>query len=217
MAADEPNLLAAAVSRRSNRLGDVPNEIQRRYFTDGRGGGLGYYVDATSPTPVFRDRGDRITAARNDPNAIRHMVAIARHREWTVVLVRGAPEFRREAWLAGRMADLDVRGYRPTERDLQDLQRRLSAAPRREAQPGHDRSDDARRSPAARGPDDGGARSRLKAVEAVVRARVVGRDEQDRILDSARGRIAEWLERGARFEPIQTPDRDLGRSRTRGR
>lgn len=217
MAADEPNLLAAAVSRRPNRLGDVPDEIQRRYFTDGRGGGLGYYVDATSPTPVFRDRGDRITTARNDPNAIRHMVAIAQHRDWTVVLVRGAAEFRREAWLAGRMADLDVRGYRPTERDVQDLQRRLSAPRRREAQPVDDRPHETRRPPREREPDDAGARSRLKVVEAVVRARVANSVDQDRILASARGRIAQWLERGASFDPILTADREAGRSRTRSR
>lgn len=217
MAADEPNLLAAAVSRRSNRLGDVPDEIQRRYCTDGRGGGLGYYVDATSPTPVFRDRGDRITAARTDPNAIRHMVAIARHREWTVVLVRGAEAFRREAWLAGRMADLDVRGYRPTERDLQDLQRRLTAARRRVAQPVEARLNEIRRPPKERGPDDAGARARLKVVEAVLRARVTNSVEQDRILAAARARIARWLERGASFDPIPTADRDVGRPRTRRR
>jgi hypothetical protein len=217
MAADEPNLLAAALGRRSIRLGDVPDDIQRRYYTDGRGGGLGYYLDATSPTPVFRDRGDRLTAARNDPNAIRHMVRIAQHREWTVVLVRGAPEFRREAWLAGRLADLDVRGYRPTARDVQELQRRLDAAHRRETQSIEDQLNNPRRPPRAREPDDLGARSRFKAVEAVVRARVPNTVEQDRILDSARGRIAQWLERGANFDPVKLAERDAGRSRTRSR
>ncbi|WP_372784803.1 LPD7 domain-containing protein [Phenylobacterium sp.] len=217
MAADEPNLLAAALGGRSTRLGDVPDDIQRRYFTDGRGGGLGYYLDATSPTPVFRDRGDRLTAARNDPNAIRHMVRIAQHRDWTVVLVRGAPEFRREAWLAGRLADLDVRGYRPTARDVQELQRRLDAARRRDIQPLNDRLNDAHQRPRDRGPDDAGARSRLRAVEAVVRARVPNTVEQDRILASARDRIAKWLERGARFDPVKLAERDASQSRSRSR
>jgi hypothetical protein len=217
MAADEPNLLAAAFGRRSNRLGDVPDDIRRRYYTDGRGGGLGYYLDATSPTPVFRDRGDRLTAARNDPNAIRHMVRIAQHRDWTVVLVRGAPEFRREAWLAGRLVDLDVRGYRPTARDVQELQRRLDATRRRETQPIEDRLNDTRQPPRAREPDDPAASSRLRAVEAVVRARVPNTVEQDRILASARSRIAQWLERGANFDPVKLAERDTGRSRTRTR
>jgi hypothetical protein len=217
MAVDEPHLLAAAVSRPSNRLGDVPEEIQRRYFTDGRGGGLGYYLDATSSTPVFRDRGDRLTAARNDPNAIRHMVRIAQHRDWTVVLVRGAPEFRREAWLSGRLVDLDVRGYRPTARDVQELQRRLDAARRRETQPVDDRLNDTRRPPRDHGPDDPGAQSRFKVIEAAVRARVPNTVEQDRILASARGRIAQWLERGASFNPIKVAEREAGRSPARTR
>jgi hypothetical protein len=217
MTAEDPNRLAAVVSRQANRVGDVPDEIQRRYFTDGRGGGLGYYTDATGQTPVFRDRGDRITTARNDPNAIRHMVAIARHREWTVVLVRGAPEFRREAWLAGRVAGLDVRGYRPTERDVQDLQRRLAASRRREASSIDDRLEQIRRPERGRDPDGAGARSRLKAVEAVVRARVSDSVEQERILAAARDRVARWLERGASFDPILNPEREAGRSRTRSR
>lgn len=217
MAADEPNLLAAAGSRPSKRLGDVPEDVQRRYFTDGRGGGLGYYIDATSPAPVFRDRGDRLTAARNDPNAIRHMVRIAQHRDWTVVLVRGAPEFRREAWLSGRLANLDVRGYRPTERDLQDLQRRLDAPRPRQTQPVNERLNETRPPPRAREPDAPGAGSRLRAVEAVVRARVPNTVEQDRILASARGRIAQWLKRGANFDPVKVAERDVGRARTRSR
>jgi hypothetical protein len=58
-----------------------------------------------------------------DPNAIRDMAAIAHHRGWSIVKAQGSAEFRREAWLAGRSLGLEVRGYRPTERDLQDLHR----------------------------------------------------------------------------------------------
>jgi hypothetical protein len=131
--------------------------------------------------------------------------------------VRGAPEFRREAWLSGRLSNLDVRGYRPTARDVQELQRRLDATRRRETHPVDDRLNDTRRPPRDRGPDDPGARSRLRAVEALVRSRVPSTVEQDRILASARSRIAQWLERGATFDPVKVTERDAGRSRTRSR
>jgi hypothetical protein len=144
-------------------------------------------------------------------------VRIAQHRDWTVILVRGAPEFRREAWLAGRMLNLDVRGYRPTTRDVQDLQRRLEAARRGEPDRANDRLDEPRRLARDRLPMGLGGRSRLRAVEAVVRARVSNTVEQDRILASARTRIAQWLERGATFDPIKVAERDAARSRTRSR
>jgi hypothetical protein len=47
----------------------------------------------------------------------------------------------------------------------------------------------------------------------VVRNRIVEPGDQERILNSARQRLAAWLERGARFEPARPPrakDRDRG-------
>lgn len=214
MAAEDPNQIAAEFGGRSTRLGDVPEEIKRRYFTDGRGGGRAYYLDAASSAPVFRDRGDRLSASRNDPNAIRHMVAIARHRQWNVIVVRGAPEFRREAWVLARTAELDVRGYRPTERDLQDLQRRLASTRARAPVVADERVAEARRTPDRH---DAGARSRLRAAEAVIRARVSSKSDQERILAAARDRVGRWMERGAKFDPILSPEREAGRPRTRSR
>ena len=201
------NTVSPAVKDRSVARGDVPEALRRRYYLDGRGGpGLAFYVDATVKAPAFRDRGRQLVATRTDPNAIRDMMAIARYRQWTIVTVRGAAEFRREAWLAGRSAGLEVRGYRPTERDLQDLERRTRARGR-----GPGEAAQAARPP--RSIDDLGARSRLAVVSAVVRGRVDDYTAQERILAAARTRIADWLERGARFE-VFPASREGRRERT---
>jgi hypothetical protein len=204
---------------RRGKVGDVPDAIQRRYYTDDRGGpGRGFYVDATVVRPAFRDRGHQLAADRADPNAIRDMTEIARHRGWLIVTARGSAEFRREAWLAGRQAGLEVRGYQPTERDLQELDRRRA---RRER--GDDRGErvaDLRATAPSRRENPRGA-AQMRVVEAVVRARVQDEDGQRRIMDRARARIADWLERGARFEPLRTQERtadaDGRRERQRGR
>jgi hypothetical protein len=191
---DQPetlNTLGPDGRKPSGMRGDVPEAIKRRYFTDERGGaGLGFYADATVIAPAFRDRGRQLETPRADPNAIRDMVVVARHRGWSIVAARGSPEFRREAWLAGRAIGLEVRGYRPTERDLQDLERRMNRR-RERAEPG--------------------AQSRFRLVEAVVRDRVTDPVAQERILAGARSRIAGWLERGARFEPMPSVDRSQAR------
>lgn len=202
----DPNALAPAARARSTAAGDAPEELLRHYYLDRRGGGLGFYVDATIAAPAFRDHGDRLTAARNDPNAIRHMAAIAAHRGWSVVAVSGAPVFRREAWLEARALGLDVRGHRPSERDRAALRRRLD--PDRQTRPA------APAPPRPRAPGREPGQAHLRAVEAVVRARVPGTVEQDRILAAARGRIADWLERGARFD--ERPHR-RGAATERGR
>jgi hypothetical protein len=204
-----PNTVSPAVRNRSVVEGDVPDYLRRRYYVDGRGGaGLGFYVDARIAAPAFRDRGRQLVAARSDPNAVRDMTAIAQHRGWTIIVARGDQTFRREVWLSGRTVGIEVRGYQATERDLQELERRVAARERAERgredrQPQADLTDwdrrDVRSSPAAQ--------SRLRVVETVVRARVADRTAQDRIMAGARTRIADWLERGARFEPLRTPSR----------
>lgn len=187
--------------------GDVPDTVRRRYLTDRRGGrGLGYYVDATIPAAAFRDEGRRLTAARNDPQVARDLVAIAVHRGWSTIHVQGSDAFRREVWLAGAISGLEVTGYRPGARDLQD------AARRRDARRG---SGDAALPEAA---PDGAAdlrtpAARMRVVEAVVRNRIVEPAEQQRILDAARRRLAAWLEQG--LEAASPTDRRPDRSRTR--
>jgi hypothetical protein len=210
---------------RRGRIGDVPDAIRRRYYTDDRGGpGQGFYVDATVARPAFRDRGHQLAADRADPNAIRDMTAIARHRGWLNVTARGSSEFRREAWLAGRQAGLEVRGYQPTERDLQELERRRERRERGELRRelNQEREEDRReRSDSLRGRtrslrEDRRGAAQMRVVEAVVRARVQDNDGQRRILNQARARIADWLERGASFSAIDQRH-ERGPERTRGR
>lgn len=210
---------------KSVRKGDVPQTLERRYYTDERGGrGLGFYADARIATPAFRDEGRRLVATRSDPNVARDLAAIARHRGWSIVVAQGEPAFRREAWLAARAAGLEVRGYRPTERDVQDLARRVLEIERRSRA---DRSAPARPSAerqARRDKDAPSALATLRVVDTVVRARVPSPQAQDRILAAARDRLAGWLERETRARadagPTVSPgpgDARIRKERTRGR
>jgi hypothetical protein len=204
---------------RSMRKGDVPDPLRRRYYTDDRGGpGLGFYADARIQTAAFRDLGARLVTPKSDPNAIRDMARVAQHRGWTVVVVHGEQDFRREAWLTVSALGLGVRGYQPTERDRQELERRQAALAR-----GAARADEAAPPRGDRKPRDGGAagRANMRIVEAVVRARVADRPSQDRILTAARERLASWLEKGARLQPVELArshaQQDALRSRERQR
>lgn len=171
--AEDLNIVTPEGRPRSVTKGDVPDRIRRRYLTEARGGpGLGYYADARTEAAAFRDQGRRLSTDRNDPHVVRDLVAIAQHRGWTSISVRGQTEFRREVFHLARAAGLEVRGYRPTERDRQQADRAQSE----------------------RSPERTTAQ-RLRVVEAVVRNRVVEPAEQSRILSAARSRLGRWLER----------------------
>lgn len=189
---DALNIVDPSPAAASRRAGDVPEEVRRRYLTEEREGpGVGFYRDARDPAAAFRDHGGRLATDRSDPHIVRDLVAIAQHRGWTTISVRGQTEFRREVYLLARAAGLEVRGYRPTERDRQQANRRREAnAP----------------------PLTASAAERLRVVETVVRNRVVEPAEQNRILTAARARLAQWLERGASFvEPERRRSRDIVR------
>lgn len=182
---------AGATTPLASVAGDLPEHVRRRYLSEARGGARAYFRDSTSSAEAFRDQGRRLSTTRNDPAVVRDLVAIAAHRGWTTVQVRGTTAFRREAWRAARQAGLDVQGYSPTPRDLQDLQRRAPRA----------------RVPNA--PVDTTAQRRLEVVETVVRNRIVEPAEQDRILAAARTRLAAWLERTPTVtSPPQTTARE---------
>jgi hypothetical protein len=189
---DALNTVDSAPAAASRRPGDVPEAVRRRYLTEEREGpGVGFYHDARDPSPAFRDHGGRLATDRSDPHVVRDLVAIAQHRGWTTISVRGQTAFRREVYLLAHAAGLEVRGYRPTQRDRQHAERARDT-----------------RTPAL----TPAAADRLRIVETVVRNRVVEPAEQNRILEAARARLAQWLERGASFvEPDRGRRRDISR------
>lgn len=172
--------------------GDVPPRIRRRYLGESGPGIVRFYSDATAQRPAFSDHGVRLTAERNDPHLVRDLVAIAQHRGWSAIVVRGQTDFRREVWLEATRSGLAVRGYAPRERDQGELARREA----RDTRP-----------PVHQPEPSAAARETREIVEAVVRRRVAAPDVQERLLEAARSRIAAWLERGgfARPGPERSP------------
>lgn len=180
MADDAPNRLDVRDRSAAGTAGDLPAALLRRYLRERQGSELAYFVDATVSQPAFKDSGRRLSARRDDPNVIRDLVAIAAHRGWREVAVRGTTAFRREAWLAARAAGLEVRGYTPSERDAQLLERRTSRPRDRDAGP--QRKPDAAIAP-------------LRIVEAVVRRRIVDPAVQARLIDQARAQLSRLVTR----------------------
>jgi Large polyvalent protein-associated domain 7 len=98
----------------------VPEEVRRRFvqvknryfFPDG--------------ARAFTDRGTRLTTQSENTEVVRSLLLIAEARGWREVTVRGTERFRREAWFAGQLAGIEVRGYKPSEFERGRLIRRLN-------------------------------------------------------------------------------------------
>lgn len=98
--------IPADVAQRFVRVG------QRYYFPDG--------------ARAFTDHGRRLSTPSENTEVIRSLVRIAQVRGWQDITLSGIERFRKEAWMAARLAGLGVRGYQPTEFEQQRLVRALA-------------------------------------------------------------------------------------------
>jgi Large polyvalent protein-associated domain 7 len=67
------------------------------------------------------DENEKIRFVDKQMDAFQAAIELAKHKEWEAILVIGTEKFRAEAWYHARMADLEVVGYEPTEKDLATL------------------------------------------------------------------------------------------------
>jgi len=204
----------AGLQPRSVSAGDIPEPLQKRYFssTGKWSGEPAYFTTAQAKEPAFRDQGRRLVTSNESEEVVRDLVAIARHRGWTNVHVTGSEAFRRAAWLEASRQGLEVRGYRPNERDLQELDRfklgnsRNSIAPAAvrsvSRESGGDQSQAHERSARSRAAASGGrneraAQSQLRVIEAVVRTALFDNPEAiSRVMKVAATKLQGHIEQG---------------------
>ncbi|AJR26656.1 MULTISPECIES: LPD7 domain-containing protein [Sphingomonadaceae] len=204
---------------RSVSTGDMPETLQKRYFssTSKWSGEPAYFTTAQAKEPAFRDQGRRLVTSSDSEEVVRDLVAIARHRGWTNVHLTGSEAFRRAAWLEANRQGLDVRGYRPNERDLQELDRlklgndRNSIAPAavpsvtresgRDQSQAHERSARSRAA-ASVGRNERAAQSQLRVIEAVVRTALFDNPEAiSRVMKVATTTLQNHVDRGDQIRP----------------
>jgi hypothetical protein len=98
----------------------IPDEVRKRFVQIGD---KYYFADGAR---AFTDRGYKLTSPGENTEVIKSLVSIAQARGWNEISVRGTDRFRKEAWLAARLAGLEVRGYRPTEFEQAHIVRTLA-------------------------------------------------------------------------------------------
>lgn len=143
----------------------VPQQVRDRFVQDGN---RFYFPDGTL---AFRDHGRRLSTQSENTVIIASLIDIARSRGWQEIALEGTEEFRREAWRQGRLAGLDVRGYKAPPAEHSAMIRALSQKDER-PQP-EDPSAPASTPPEARAPESGdpssqGPNSRKRADEFLI-------------------------------------------------
>lgn len=209
----------------SRDAGDVPEALRKRYFstTSKWSGEPAYFTTAQAKEPAFRDQGRRLITSSDSEEVVRDLVAIAQHRGWAQVHVTGSETFRRAAWLEASRQGLEVRGYKPNERDLQELERIGRTASRNSIAPavaagGVRTADGAKRDTSGLSPSEPArarteaknaraAQSQLRIIETVVRTALFDDPAAvARVMKVANDKVQTHLQAGRQFEPARVRD-----------
>jgi hypothetical protein len=214
-----------------------PDAVKARYFVAETEDRTTFYRDYKGQETAFRlDRDSgRMTTRTDDISTVRDMMTVAEAEGWKTFKLGGSKEFRREAWMEATTRDIEATGYKPTDLDRQEAEKRRA---RRSREDGPDLGE---RAPAGRPPQgptnppdkprgQGGERERgtapsapdsnvlsLEIEKATRSTRAVQRDEarveRDQVRlgeDQARGRPGDVARDEAR---LQRDDARIGADR----
>lgn len=101
-----------------------PETIARAYYVEERGGERRYYADYQRKNLAIQASETSISTKKDDLNTIRAMLTLAESRGWSELKVAGSADFRREAWIEAQARGFTARGYKATELDQQEADRR---------------------------------------------------------------------------------------------
>ncbi|WP_189338629.1 LPD7 domain-containing protein [Sphingobium sp. SCG-1] len=214
----------------SIEAGDVPESVRKRYYADKAkwSGEPAFFTTAQAKDPAFRDQGRRLVTATESQEVVKDLVAIAQHRNWDRIQVTGSEEFRRSVWIEASQKGLEVRGYKPNERDLQELDRlrgetsrntiapmaardvdvaRGSAGISRQSERNGLERPDARRGDRGNTPNDRAADSQMRVMEAVIRRTLFDNPEAvARVMTVARTQLDAHIAAGRKIRPAMVKD-----------
>lgn len=99
----------------------VPDEVGKHYHKDGNAYRSAYLNDKVE----FVDRGNRMHAYFPVSSfTVRSMVEISESRGWKEMEVTGTDKFRSSVYIEASQRGIAVKGYEPTQKDAEVLQRR---------------------------------------------------------------------------------------------
>lgn len=228
----------------SIEAGDVPESVRKRYYADKAkwSGEPAFFTTAQAKDPAFRDQGRRLVTATESQEVVKDLVAIAQHRNWDRIHVTGSEEFRRSVWIEANQKGLEVRGYKPNDRDLQELDRlrgetsrntiapmaaarevdaaRGSTAMSRQGDGSGLERPDTRRGDRGNTPNDRAADSQMRVMEAVIRRTLFDNPEAvARVMTVARTQLDAHIAAGRNIRPAMIKDAapSVGQDVVRGR
>lgn len=82
----------------------------------------GKFHDPDSNALRFEDHGKKLSTQVEDRKVITHMLEVAAAKNWSQLELKGTETFKQIAWLEAQARGIETKGYKPNERDLEQLE-----------------------------------------------------------------------------------------------
>ncbi|MBM7070609.1 hypothetical protein JQC92_00935 [Shewanella sp. 202IG2-18] len=80
-----------------------------------------YYFSNRPKTLAFIDKGNKLQTKLSHAQVIGDLLSIAKQRNWQEIRLSGTKAFKQQAWLNASVQGMRVRGYRPNEDEIKQL------------------------------------------------------------------------------------------------
>jgi hypothetical protein len=107
--------------REKNRQTELMDQVHHQFRVSGN---RFHFKDQPNKV-AFTDKGQRMVSASNDERVAHAMATMAEAKGWKTIRVSGHPDFQREVWMEASLRGLEVRGFKPQEKDVKELNSRL--------------------------------------------------------------------------------------------
>ena len=126
-AAEQPAVKVAP--QRAGKPSEGEDIVAKRHglYTADSGKTRTYFADYQQKREVMRADPLRIRTKHDDRQTVAAVLDPAQDRGWTTLRLRGTEDFRREAWVQASIRGMQTQGYKPSETDKQELERRRAA------------------------------------------------------------------------------------------
>jgi len=109
-----------STEREKNRQIELMEQVNNQF----RVSGAKFHYKDQPQRVAFKDKGERMVSASNDERVAHAMATMAEAKGWKTIRVQGHPDFQREVWMEASVRGLEVRGFKPNEKDLKELEAR---------------------------------------------------------------------------------------------
>lgn len=119
----EPDRPAPQHAQDKSRFG-MPRNFEERFLITKHANKRELFRAYDDERPAIVDKGDKLSTRNADRVTAMDMIELAAHRGWQGIKARGPEDFRREMWIEGAAHGMQVQGYRPSEQDRKESDRR---------------------------------------------------------------------------------------------